>query len=552
MPHSWTADTIPAIAQQVHVMTSKQRPARSFWTWGLRSEEPSDSERARHAAELSQRWGTDIVAPPIPDADDLSLRAPRIEIPSSLSAFCRTDNYERALHSYSADDKEPAAIEGHFPNPPDVVAHPGDESDLERVLEWCDRRGHVVIPFGGGSSVVGGVTPPDADGVVTVDMDEFDSVLEIDETSRAARIEAGIFGPHLEDQLRPHGYTLRHFPQSFAGSTLGGWIATRSGGHYATNHTHIDEFVESVRMLTPAGWWESRRLPGGGAGPDPNRLAIGSEGILGIITEAWMRIQARPTYRATAGVTFPTWEQTGEAARRIVQSKLWPANLRSLDAELSRDAAGMDGVRALLIIGFESAELPQDWNIEAAVSIARASGGHVDDDEIVIDDGSGRPTGRSGAVGAWRNAFIEVGGGLTAGLGLVTGTFETAITWDKWPELDAHVRERTTSALQEVCGGGSVNCRFTHIYPDGPAPYYTYTGAYRSGDFLGQQAAIKKAASDAIMESGGTITHHHAVGRLHRPWYDQERPELFAVALRSAKRALDPNGILNPGVLIDM
>ena len=531
-------------------MSPKQKPRRSFWTWGLQADEPTDAQRAEHAAELSALFGSEIVAPPVPRADDLKLRKPRIRVPDSLADFCFTDNYERALHSYSADDRAPAVF-AHFPNPPDVVAHPRTESELERTLEWCDSNGYVVIPFGGGSSVVGGVTPPEADAVVTLDMDEFDSILEIDEASRAARIQAGVFGPHLENQLRPHGYTLRHYPQSFTGSTLGGWIATRSGGHYATNHTHIDEFVESIRMLTPSGWWESRRLPSSGAGPDPNRLAIGSEGILGVITEAWMRIQRRPVYRATAGVTFPTWEQSYEAARNIVQSKLWPANLRLLDPELSRDAAGMDGAHALLIIGFESAELPQDWNIRAAVGIARGVGGDVPDDEIVIGDGSGRPTGHSGAVGAWRNAFINIDEGLTAGLGLVTGTFETAVTWDNWPALDDHVRDLVGRALDDVCDGGSLNCRFTHVYPDGPAPYYTYAGAYRSGNYADQQAAIKKAASDAIIEAGGTTTHHHAVGRLHRPWYDQERPDLFAEVLRAAKKSLDPNSILNPGVLID-
>ncbi len=531
-------------------MVATSRPRRSFWTYGLETEEPTDAERAVYAAELSRRSGAEIVAPPVPQVADLNLRRPRVAIPDSVVEFCRTDNYERALHSYSANDQEPAAL-GRFPNPPDVVAHPRSETELERVLEWCDAEGHVVIPFGGGSSVVGGVTPPEADGIVTVDMDEFDRVLEIDDVSRAARIEAGAYGPHLENQLRPGGFTLRHFPQSFTGSTLGGWIATRSAGHYATNQTHIDEFVESVRMLTPSGWWDSRRLPGGGAGPDPNRLAIGSEGILGIITEAWMRIQARPRFRATAGVTFPTWESTYTAARNIVQAKLWPANLRILDPELAQDAAGMDGEQALLIIGFESAELPQDWSIRTAVEMSRKAGGSVDDNQIEIDDGSGRPTGRSGAIGAWRNAFINVDSGLTAGLGLVTGTFETAVTWDRWPDLDASVREGVRRELQEVCGGGTLNCRFTHVYTDGPAPYYTYAGVYRSGDYEGQQAAIKKAASDAIVGAGGTITHHHAVGRLHRPWYDLERPEPFATALRAAKRSLDPNGILNPGVLLD-
>ena len=163
---------------------------------------------------------------------------------------------------------------------------------MEATLDWCDANGYVTVPYGAGSSVVWGVTPhQDMGPTVVISLDRLDRVLEIDEVSRAARIQAGVFGPHLEDQLRPSGHTLRHFPQSFRFSTLGGWIATRSGGHYATNHTHIDDFVESVRMITPAGWWESRRLPGSGAGPSPDRMVIGSEGIYGIITEAWMRIQ---------------------------------------------------------------------------------------------------------------------------------------------------------------------------------------------------------------------------------------------------------------------
>src|SRR5262249_41490557 len=176
---------------------------------------------------------------------------------------------------------------------------------------------------------------------------------------------------------------------------------------------------ESARMLTPSGWWEPRRLPGGGgggAGPDPSRLVIGSEGILGVITEAWMRIQARPVFRATAGVTFPTWEAGYEATRRIVQTKLWPANLRLLDPELARDSAGLDGGTALLIIGFESAELPQEWPVRQAVAIARDSGGTIDDDEILIS-GSGEPTRRGGAVGAWGEGVHPGGGRGSARLG---------------------------------------------------------------------------------------------------------------------------------------
>ena len=524
------------------------KPRRSVWMHGLESEEPAPAQRSEQAKRLSERIGVEVEPPPVPRIDDLKLRPPRIKPPDAIAEFCFTDNYERALH---AKGDRLLEIRGIFDNPPDVVAHPRTEQELEATLSWCSEKGYVAIPYGGGSSVVDGVTPPAGyDAVVTIDMDQFDRVLEIDANSRAARIQSGVYGPALEDQLRPHGFTLRHFPQSFTMSTLGGWIATRSGGHYATNQTHIDEFVESARMLTPAGWWEARRLPGSGAGPDPNRIVIGSEGIFGVITEAWMRVQARPRFRGTAGVTFPSWEAGYEATRRVVQAKLWPANLRLLDPLLSRESADLDGTRSLLIIGFESAEVPQDQFIRQAVAIARDAGGQIDDAEI-ITSGSGEPTGRGGAVGAWREAFISVGGAISSGIGMVTGTFETAITWDRWPEFDAQVRAAALQALREICGGGTVNCRFTHVYTDGPAPYYSYAGLYRPGLTAKDQMALKRAASNAILKAGGTITHHHAVGRMHRPWYDQERPDTFAAALRAVKRTLDPNGILNPGVLID-
>jgi alkyldihydroxyacetonephosphate synthase len=529
---------------------------RSLWMFGLEADEPSEEERAALAARLSRRFGVELKPPPIPRPEDLDLRPPRLQPPDALAGLCRDDPRDRAYHSYGFD-RTLHALRGHYPNPPDVVAHPRTEAELEAVLDWCVSGGYCVIPYGGGSSVVEGVTPPEgASPIVTVALDRMDRVLEIDATSRSARIQAGVFGPDLEDQLRPSGFTLRHFPQSFAGSTLGGWIATRAGGHYATNHTHIDDFVESVRMLTPQGWWETRRLPASGAGPDPNRLVIGSEGILGIISEAWMRIQARPRFRATAAVRFGSWEDGWQATRHIAQAKLWPANLRLLDPDLARASAGAEPGTAVLIVGFESAELPQGANLDAALGLARDAGGRIPEGEVWVDDGTGAPTGRSGAAGAWRQAFIpgrsDPGLSLAAGLGLVGGTFETAVTWDRWEALDAAVRAATTAALTEACGGGSLNCRFTHVYPDGPAPYYTYLGAYRPGtDPAAAHRTIKAAASEAILAAGGTITHHHAVGRQHRPWYDRERPDPFAAALRAAKSALDPGWVLNPGVLVD-
>ncbi len=528
---------------------------RSFWAWGMESDEPTDSERRKLAGSLSRKYGVSVDVPPVPASSDLRLRPPRIKAPDSLSPLCSTDTHDRAVHTYGRNFEDRVrAFNLQFPNPPDVVAYPVTENDVAALLDWCSGRGYCAIPFGGGSSVVGGVEPPEGyDGVVSIDLSRLDQVLEIDETSRAARIQAGIYGPALEEQLRPHGYTLRHFPQSFEFSTLGGWIATRSGGHYATNQTHIDDFVESVRMVTPQGIWESRRLPGSGAGPSPDRLALGSEGILGIITEAWMRIQARPRFRASAAVTFPSFEAGAEAVRQIVQTKLWPANCRLLDPGEAEDALGFDGSRSVLVLGFESAELPQDEKIKQVIVIARDCGGEVGDEQIRTVSGSAEENRRPEAVGAWRNAFIGAPYQRNAsmGMGLVAETLETSITWDRWPQMDAAVREALQTALDRVCGGGRVTCRFTHVYPDGPAPYFTFEGMGRPGAELEMHQEIKRAASDAIMAAGGTITHHHAVGRVHRPWYDRQRPDPFAAALRAAKSAVDPNGILNPGVLID-
>ena len=530
---------------------------RSFWAWGNEDQEPSHDQYVAMAQRLHQRYGATVALPTPPTGADLNLRKPRMSPHPLVARICTMDDHERASHTYGRSFRD--RLRGfnlQFPNPPDVVAYPSTEQELTVLLDWCANSNIVAIPYGGGSTVVAGVEPPEADAVVTIDLTRLDQVLEIDDTSRAARIQAGALGPGLEAQLRPAGFTLRHFPQSFEFSTLGGWIATRSGGHYATNHTHIDDFVESVRMVTPAGVWESRRLPGSGAGPSPDRLVIGSEGILGVITEAWMRIQARPRFRGSAGVVFDSIDGASEGARLIAQAKMWPANLRMLDPAEAQDFAGLDGEKALLIIGFESAELPQDDNIRQAVAIARDAGGSINEDNIVIADAAQRSdasAGRQGAVGNWRNSFINAPyeRNVTVGFGVVAETLETSITWDRWPQMDAAVRSALHDALQNTCGNGRVSCRFTHVYPDGPAPYYTFEALGKVGGELEAHAAIKQAASDAVMAAGGTITHHHAVGRTHRPWYDRQRPDPFADALRAAKRSLDPHGILNPGVLID-
>lgn len=543
---------------------------RSWQGWGWEEAAATDDQVTRLAAALGGRFATVPPTPATPVAlADVDLRVPRISPPASLGHLLSSERRDRAAHTYGRSYRDTVRLQrGDLPHPPDLVAHPADEADVVSLLDWCGSAGIAVIPFGGGSSVVGGVEADVGDaypGVVSLDMTRLDRVVEIDRTSRAARIQAGALGPVLEGQLRPHGLTLRHYPQSFEFSTLGGWLATRAGGHFATVYTHIDDLCESIRVVTPVGVTESRRLPGSGAGPSPDRLFLGSEGALGVITEAWMRLQDRPRWKTSAGVEFRDLASGAEAVRALAQSGLFPVNCRLLDAgEALLSARLSPGAGALLVLGFESADHPVDLPMVRAIELCADHGGTLPDPPASTDSGEastdsgataadGRDAGRGGAAGEWRNSFLRAPYTRDAlvRLGMICETFETACTWDRFPALHAAVTTAVEDALMRICGAGWVTCRFTHAYPDGVAPYFSVLAPARAGSELAQWAEIKAAASDAILAAGGTITHHHAVGRDHRPWYDVQRPDVFATALRAAKSALDPAGVLNPGVLVD-
>ena len=527
---------------------------RSWWGWGWADEALPADVRDKLGAALATRftgWSAEAREPV--ELASLDLPAPRVKAPQTLAGVVADDTAARAAHTYGKSYRDVVrGFRGELPHPPDLVIEPRDEADVTAALDWCAGAGVAVVPYGGGSSVCGGVEGGLIDGGdqpwISLDLRAIDRVTEVDPVSRAARIEGGALGPVLEEQLRPHGYTLRHFPQSFEQSTLGGWLATRSGGHYASVYTHIDDLVESIRMVTPAGVIESRRLPGSGAGPSPDRFALGSEGTLGVITAAWMRVQDRVRYKASAGVHFARYDDGVDATRAVAQSALFPTNCRLLDSGEAMIAAGVTDGSALLVLGFESADHPVDAWIERAVELCRDHGGTVPEGVR-----SGEARGGDGAVGAWRNSFLRAPYGRDAlvSMAVIVETFETACTWADFPALHAGVVADVERALQEVCGGGWVTCRFTHVYPDGPAPYFSVTAPGRWGSELAMWGEIKAAASEALLRYGGTITHHHAVGRDHRPWYDRQRPDGFAVAYRAAKAALDPAGVLNPGVLID-
>jgi alkyldihydroxyacetonephosphate synthase len=526
------------------------------WGWGYEDQAPSATQLREAAEGIRERFGFGgEVEKPVP-LEAVELRKARLKRPGGLGDLFSDDHYERTAHALGKAYRDVVrGFRGRFENPPDLVAFPRDESEIETVLSWAEAEGAAVIPFGGGTSVVGGVEPRLGERPsISMDLRRLDRVLEVDATSGAARIQAGATGPGLEEQLREHGLTLRHFPQSFEYSTLGGWIATRAGGHFATLETHVDDLVESVRAITPRGSWESRRLPASGAGPSPDRLLIGSEGILGAIAEAWVRVRPRPERKASVGVEFDDFAAAASAVRALAQSGLHPSNCRLLDAAEAELTGSGDGSAHLLILGFESAELPVAERMELALGIARDHGGRP-------GEVRSSPGGESeDAVGAWRGAFLlapYLRDTLVA-CGVLSETFETAVTWDRFEELHATVMETARRAVAEVAGApaegrGSprVSCRLTHVYPDGAAPYFTVLAPAVRGGEVEQWDEIKAAVSEALLAAGGTITHHHAVGRDHRPWYDRQRPAPFAAALRAAKAELDPAGMLNPGVLVD-
>ena len=400
------------------------------WGWGYEDQQPS-----ARAGPRGRRWGcarTWASARPRSSSRSRSRRSSCARrgsrCPGTLAEIAAVDPHARASHALGKAYRDVVrGFRGQFDDPPDAVLRPRDEHELERVLDWACSDDVAVIPYGGGTSVVGRRRAARARARASRSTCKaLDRVLEVDRSSRAARIQAGATGPGLEDQLREHDLTLRHFPQSFEYSTLGGWIATRAGGHFATLMTHIDDLVESVRALTPGGWWESRRLPGSGAGPSPDRMLIGSEGTLGVITEAWMRVQDRPRWKASAGVLFDTFDagRRGGARARPVRPLAveLPAARRGRGRAHDGGAGRQGAARARLRVGRPPGR---------RVARARARAGARPRRRGARVEGRRRAATRSAT---WRNAFVQapyLRDSFVAG-GVISDTFETAITWDRW------------------------------------------------------------------------------------------------------------------------
>ena len=541
--------------------TLSRRTPRRFWGWG-NTDSALDAREQTTVKTLVSMLGAPFEERAEPQVSEFDLPTPRIQPPAALAAQFSASPLDRLNHSAGKSYADCARMWlRQAPTPPDWVAFPDDEQAVIDILDWAQASNVAVIPYGGGSSVCGGVEAAVGEGyagAISLDMERLNRVLEVDTVSRAARIQCGALGPELEAQLKPHQLTLRHFPQSFEFSTLGGWIVTRAGGHYATQHTHIDDFVEATRLVTPSGVMQTRRLPGSGAGPAPDRLVLGSEGTLGVLTEAWVRLQTPPRFRASASVQFDDYLKAADCVRLLAQSGLNPSNCRLLDPLETLFSGVGDGRKAVLVLGFESADHPLQAWMARALELVNDFGGSYDAAAVERSmAGQHSSEHRSGAAGAWRDAFLRMPywRDPAVGLGVIMDTFETAITWERFGAFYTGVKADMAHAIKRATGQDiQISCRLTHVYPDGPAPYFTFATGTADGSVASALAAwqeIKQAANESVINHGGTITHHHAVGRDHRSGYEREVDPLFRRMLAAAKHSVDPQGILNPGVLYD-
>jgi len=429
---------------------------------------------------------------------------------------------------------------------PDAVLLPGSEEEVAAILRFCADRSIAIVPFGGGTSVVGGLDPIRGDfkAVISLDLRRLDRLHALDEVSGEAELGAGLTGPDAERLLGERGYSLGHFPQSFQFATIGGFAATRSSGQDSAGYGRFNDMVRGLRTVTPAGVLDLGRAPESAAGPDLRQLMIGSEGLFGIITRVRVRVHPVPETTRYEAWSFPDFATGADALRAVVQTGTGPTVIRLSDeAETgvnlaTTESIGEDRVTGgcLAITVFEGTDAHTASRHAETHALLKAKGGRS------LGEAPARAWehGRFGAP-YLRDSLLSAGA--------LCETLETATSWSNVHALKAAVTEALTTSLAESGTPALVLCHISHVYPTGASLYFTVVAGQR-GNPIEQWRKAKAAASDAMMRTGATITHHHAVGADHRPWMRDEVGDLGVAVLRAVKATLDPAGILNPGKLI--
>jgi alkyldihydroxyacetonephosphate synthase len=437
---------------------------------------------------------------------------------------------------------------------PDAIVRPRCAEEVEQVLDHCRSSEVSIIPWGGGTSVTGAVNVLPAEApVVTLDMERLSELQELDSESGLATFGTGIRGPEIEARLAPHGLTLGHFPQSWELSTLGGWIATRASGQESLAHGGIDRLLAGVEAIAPSGRLRLAAVPSSASGPDLRQLLLGSEGRFGVLTRATVRVRRRPAHLQVEAVLLPAWEEGLQAVRELTQDRV-PLQLLRLSDEPETAVALRTGLDRHTLL----APLVRGWVRLRGISgsgcllLCGAAGG-AGEVESNLDRAAvalGRRPGRQWLEDRFRHPYLR---DSLLDRGFATDTLETAAPWTALPELTCQIRKALEEALHEDRETTTVLCHLSHPYLDGASLYFTFF--FRCpidiDEAVARWARLKRRATAALVAAGGTLTHHHGVGRWHAPWLEQEIGDTGLRILQAAAKTLDPTGILNPQVLLD-
>ncbi len=535
-----------------------------WWGWG-------DPQRAPGLPGHALGFLRETVGLAVRPSAPVALEHVELE-PSSISAnalaklreilgaeHVRDDHNDRVLHAAGKGYPDLVRLRAGRPvGAPDAVLYPSTREQLRALLSLCASESLAVVPFGGGTSVVGGVEPLRGShrAVVALDTGRLTSILELDERSRMVTVQAGARARELEDWLSARGLTLGHFPQSFEYVSLGGCAATRSAGQASSGYGRFERMVHGLRMVAPAGDIELSAFPASAAGPGVRELAVGSEGTLGVIDELTLRVRRAPATRIYEGVFFESFEAGVHAFRELAQNHCTPEVARLSDeheTRMSLALAGSGGAKGrlgrayldmrgygggcLAIFGFEGDSDEVGARRAAAVEIVRAAGG------LRV----GRSPGNAWLDSRYSAPYLR---DELLAQGVLVETLETATRWSNLPQLHGSVAGAIEVALRAQGTPALVMCHVSHLYETGASLYFTFIARQCEGAEIEQWQVAKAAASAAIVDGGGTITHHHAVGRDHAPWMEREIGSTGMSALRALKSELDPAGIMNPGKLL--
>ncbi|HET7588662.1 MAG TPA: FAD-binding oxidoreductase [Solirubrobacterales bacterium] len=542
--------------------TTTQSPRRDakWWGWGDPAVEPGLDDAA--LGVLRERIGELEAWPLARELGEFGLPAaealPRALIDAVGEENAFTAGEDRLRHATGRGYVDLARLRGGaLAAAPDAVLMPADAEALRAVIDACATEGIAVVPFGGGTSVVGGVEPLRASHrrLISLDLGSLRDV-EVDERSLTARLGAGLRGPEAEAELGRRGLTLGHFPQSFEYATIGGFAATRSAGQASSGYGRFDALVASVRLLAPAGDLATLETPHTAAGPALRELAIGSEGVLGVIPDVTVRVRPAPAVKRYEAWMAESFEAGSEIVRALAQGPGLPEIVRVSDEEETEGSLALSGPRglsgtlfdrylglrgrrggALVIVGFEGDEESVARRRALTVRGLRAGGAAY----------LGQAAGRAWEHGRYQGPYLR---DTLMGMGAMVETLETSHTWSRFGELHRAVGTAIRGALAGQGTPGLVFCHLSHAYADGASLYFTFISRARRGAELEQWAAVKRGASEAIVDHGATITHHHAIGRDHAPYMESEVGRTGIEVLRSVKERLDPTGIMNPGKLL--